>query len=178
MEDALSNFLNGRKNDYEFIPTIDDILNTIKLSGNYKFLSEEAEEKLNSLTNSGLDDIDFKKFNHTLRQNITNFDLDGLALKLRVLASNTNDEEISKSLTKNAASIEDCQKNYVIPIKNSTSSLMNKLMKLEKEIKINGTSVKDTINGLIVDVKKIENWINSKAFLTEVREKKKRSLLE
>lgn len=146
---------------YAINQTIHQLEQKISLSHKYEIISRTAREKLNALADSGLSDIRFYQFTDNLKSNITNINLEQLALNLRELAGRlpSGHDSIKEDLLKNAYDLEGYHRDIVVPMSNNCSQLSDSAAELEEHIKFNHTSMTKAIHSLIEEVDEAQKFI-------------------
>ncbi|XP_035914409.1 LOW QUALITY PROTEIN: prominin-like protein, partial [Anopheles stephensi] len=129
-----------------------------------KILTPEATEDIQALKASKLNDFDVDKFTDNLTYNITEYNLNEIADKLRDVANRVPPgkemNDIKVNLKNQALHLSSYQTNLVDPIIASTNELIKLSTTLDSSLKFGETSFSAAIEKFLVQIKEAEFYIN------------------
>ncbi|XP_058121237.1 prominin-like protein isoform X2 [Anopheles coustani] len=143
---------------------LDELTNSIKID-RVSILTEEAQNDIETLRNSKLNDFDVDKFTDNLTFNITEYNLNEIAEKLREVANKVlpgkEMNDIKVNLKNQALHLSSYQTNLVDPMIASTNQLIKLSTDLDNKLKFGERSFSDAIDKFLTQIKDAENYINA-----------------
>uniref|UniRef100_A0A182WKT3 Prominin-like protein n=1 Tax=Anopheles minimus TaxID=112268 RepID=A0A182WKT3_9DIPT len=138
---------------------------TLKIKINpVEILTPEATEDIKALQASKLNDFDVDKFTDNLTYNITEYNLNEIAQKLRDVADRVPPgkemNDIKVNLKNQALHLSSYQTNLVDPMIVSTNELIRLSTTLDSSLKFGEKSFSDAIDKFLTQIKEAENYIN------------------
>ncbi|XP_052893942.1 prominin-like protein isoform X1 [Anopheles moucheti] len=138
---------------------------TLKIKINpVQILTPEATEDIKALQASKLNDFDVDKFTDNLTYNITEYNLNEIAQKLRDVADRVppgkDMNDIKVNLKNQALHLSSYQTNLVDPMIVSTNELIKLSTTLDSSLKFGEKSFSDAIDKFLTQIKEAENYIN------------------
>lgn len=141
---------------------LDKLTDSIKID-RVSILTEEAQNDIETLRNSKLNDFDVDKFTDNLTFNITEYNLNEIADKLRDVANRVPEKEmndIKVNLKNQALHLSSYQTNLVDPMIASTNQLIKLSTDLDTKLKFGERSFSDAIDKFLTQIQEAENYIN------------------
>uniref|UniRef100_A0AAG5DE06 Prominin-like protein n=1 Tax=Anopheles atroparvus TaxID=41427 RepID=A0AAG5DE06_ANOAO len=139
-----------------------------------EILTPEAKRDIETLRSSKLNDFDVDKFTDNLTLNITEYNLNEIAEKLRGVADRvpTGKEmnDIKVNLKNQALHLSSYQTNLVEPMIASTNQLIKLSTTLDSSLKFGERSFSDAIDKFLTQISEAEKYINEngKAFVQNI----------
>ncbi|KAK3802035.1 hypothetical protein RRG08_064628 [Elysia crispata] len=118
-------------------------------------LNPELEKDLQSLADSGLENIPFQSYFEQLNKELTSAPLEDLATNLDGLAQDKTGQQRA-TLEKSAADLRSLETSHVVPISNKMIRLNNTMKELQKN-----SNIKDPLNQLIKHMNESQTKFNS-----------------
>lgn len=176
----LDNFVNIRTirdfpEHYGITRELEALKNKIKID-TVHILTPETTEDIKALQASKLNDFDVDKFTDNLTYNITEYNLNEIAEKLREVANRVPPgkemNDIKVNLKNQALHLSSYQTNLVDPMIASTNELIKLSTTLDTSLKFGERSFSDAIDKFLTQIKEAEEYINKngKAFVQNITE--------
>ncbi|XP_058053748.1 prominin-like protein [Anopheles bellator] len=141
-----------------------------------QILTPEARKDIETLRSSKLNDFDVDKFTDNLTFNITEYNLNEIAEKLREVANRVPPgkemNDIKVNLKNQALHLSSYQTNLVDPMIASTNQLIKLSTSLDSSLKFGEKSFSDAIDKFLIQITEAEEYINKygKTFVQNVTE--------
>ncbi|XP_052873725.1 prominin-like protein [Anopheles cruzii] len=141
-----------------------------------QILTPEARRDIETLGSSKLNDFDVDKFTDNLTFNITEYNLNEIAEKLREVANRVPPgkemNDIKVNLKNQALHLSSYQTNLVDPMIASTNQLIKLSTSLDSSLKFGEKSFSDAIDKFLTQITEAEEYINKygKTFVQNVTE--------
>ncbi|KAF5290870.1 hypothetical protein FQR65_LT11509 [Abscondita terminalis] len=142
--------------------TLENLTSQINASTQITILNKTAEDNLNKLSNSGIDNINFDIFAEELNSNLTSVNLSKVAEELDKLAKvvRTRFPEVSRKLLTAGMKLRGFQQKFVVRMTEQARELINVAQNLEVGLKFGKRSLKEAIDELIIELKSTEYYLN------------------
>ncbi|CAO1328869.1 unnamed protein product, partial [Diamesa tonsa] len=143
---------------------LNELVDNVAVNSKIRILTNEARAEIRELSKSALNDFAAYKYTDNLTQNITNFNLNDLADRLKATAARVPDinNEIRTSLGVQELHLRTYQKNYVEPLVDGTNRLLTLSKGLEDSLHFKQMSFEKAILKLIQEIDQAEAFLNEK----------------
>jgi prominin 1 len=145
---------------------IDDKLNeladNVQITSQVRILNDDARKQIRDLSKSQLNNFDIYKYIDNLAENVTHYDLNSLADRLKDAADRipTTSNDIKSKLELQQLHLRTYQKNLVEPLITGTKRLTTLSKKLNDKLLFKQTSFEKAINLLIKEIDDAERFLN------------------
>lgn len=177
----LNNIINiSQINDFPKRYGIDEKLkelaDNVAVNTRVRILSENARAEIEGLAQSELNQFAAYKYVDNLVDNITKYNLNDLADRLKVATSKVPNKDIVATLELQQLHLRTYQKDIVDPMVNGSRRLLMLSKKLDELLHFKQTSFEEAIRMLVREIDDAENFLNEQG--TDYVQKVARELLE
>ncbi|GAB0098286.1 prominin-like protein [Sergentomyia squamirostris] len=149
---------------YNIDGLLDELIRSIDIRSNLQILTPEAQEEIEKLATSELNNFPAHKFEQHLSDDITTTNLTELAIKLEDTAAkipNTQEmNDIRSSLKNEALHLRTYQTNLVTPMTEAKDEILTLATDLDKTLHFNANSFEEAIKKFLVETDKAQDFIN------------------
>lgn len=141
---------------------LDELADNVQITSQVRILNDDARKQIRELSKSELNNFDIDKYIDNLADNITHYDLNSLADRLKAAADRipSSSNEIKTKLEVQQLHLRTYQKSLVEPLIAGTKRLTTLSKKLYDKLLFKQTSFEKAINLLIKEIDDAEKFLN------------------
>ena len=154
---------------------LNELAENIQITSQVRILNDDARKQIRELSKSELNNFEAYKYVDNLVENITHYDLNSLADRLKAAADRipSSSNEIKTKLEVQQLHLRTYQKNLVEPLVSGTTRLLHLSKKLNEKLLFKQVSFEKAINLLIKEIDDAERFLNEQgtAYVQQVAHK-------
>ena len=141
---------------------LNELADNVQITSQVRILNDDARKQIRELSKSELNNFEAYKYVDNLAENITHYDLNSLADRLKAAADRipSNSNDIKTKLEVQQLHLRTYQKNLVEPLVTGTNRLLTLSKKLNEKLLFKQVSFEKAINMLIKEIDDAERFLN------------------
>lgn len=141
---------------------LNELADNVQITSQVRILNDDARKKIVELSKSELNNFEAYKYVDNLAENITLYDLNSLADRLKLAADriSSNSNDVKTKLEVQQLHLRTYQKNLVEPLVAGTNRLLTLSKKLNEKLLFKQVSFEKAINMLIKEIDDAERFLN------------------
>lgn len=147
---------------FGIVEKLEELADNVQITSQVRILNDDARKQIKELSKSELNNFEAYKYVDNLAENITHYDLNSLADRLKAAADRipSSSNEIKTKLEVQQLHLRTYQKNLVEPLVSGTTRLLNLSKKLNEKLLFKQVSFEKAINMLIKEIDDAERFLN------------------
>lgn len=139
-----------------------ELADNVQITSQVRILNDDARKQIRELSKSEINNFAAYKYVDNLADNITNYDLNALADRLKAAADRipANSNDVKTKLEVQQLHLRTYQKNLVEPLVAGTQRLLTLSKKLNEKLLFKQVSFEKAINMLIKEIDDAERFLN------------------
>lgn len=141
---------------------LNELADNVQITSQVRILNDDARKQIRELSKSELNNFEAYKYVDNLAENITHYDLNSLADRLKAAADRipSNSNDIKTKLEVQQLHLRTYQKNLVEPLVTGTNRLLTLSKKLNEKLLFKQVSFEKAITMLIKEIDDAERFLN------------------
>ncbi|CRL08743.1 CLUMA_CG021257, isoform A [Clunio marinus] len=141
---------------------LNELADNVQITSQVRILNDQARKEIRELSKSELNNFEAYKYVDNLAENITHYNLNSLADRLKAAADriSSSSNEIKTKLEVQQLHLRTYQKNLVEPLISGTNRLLILSKKLNEKLLFKQVSFEKAINMLIKEIDDAERFLN------------------
>lgn len=141
---------------------LNELADNVQITSQVRILNDDARKQIKELSTSDLNQFEAYKYVDNLAENITHYDLNSLADRLKAAADRipSSSNDIKTKLEVQQLHLRTYQKNLVEPLVSGTQRLLTLSKKLNEKLLFKQVSFEKAINILIKEIDDAERFLN------------------